>query len=150
MIRRLALLFAVLWSLVAFAYWLVGPRAPHAASFHPSGDDWQLAQPEFPDANVAWDDLKSRFIWGAPPPPPGVANAGKVEEPPLTPPDWRILAAVNAGADRFVVIQVGKQPPVNVAAGEKLPDGSKLERIEADRLYLVVNGKKRILRIYPE
>lgn len=150
MIRRLAMLLAFLWLLVALAYWLAGPRPPLAASSHLAADDWQLVLPEFPDVNVAWDDLKSRFIWGAPPPPPGVANAGKVEEPPLTPPDWRILAAVNSGADRFVVVQVGKQPPVNVAAGEKLPDGSKLERIEADRLYLVVNGKKRILRIYPE
>ncbi len=148
--KRKLLLLLIIWLLAAGLIFVFGPRpaqAPRTA--HADAAVWKLPELQLSDAEAAWTELRVRQLWGAPPLPPGV-NVKAQAPAPLTPPDWRILATVATGIEQYVIVQIGKTPPVNIKTGEHLPDGSVLARVEPDRLYLVVQGKKRVLRIYPE
>jgi hypothetical protein len=147
--KRLAVPLLLIWFIAGALFWAIAPRPPEPEKASAQLADWTPPELDLSDPERAWTDLRVRQIWGAPPPPPGVDQ--KPEEPqPLTRPDWRILAAIAAGGEQYVVVRIGEEPPVNVKTGEHLPDGSLLARVEPDRLYLVFRGRKRVLRIYPE
>jgi hypothetical protein len=142
--------FAV-WAVVALAALFFGPQP----GVHPAGTAadhaFGLHAPEERIADAQVNDLKRAAPWGRAKAPIGAAGVQAGDEPPpLTPPDWRILAVVAGESDRFVSVQQGKQPPVELRVGQRLPDGSVIRRIEADALYLVVRGNQRILRVVGE
>ncbi len=137
-----------LWAVVALIALLFGPRpgvdATSRAGDHASG----LRTPEERNAEAQVNDLKRAALWGRPRAPIGLPGmpAGE-DQSPLTPPDWRIVAVVAGESDRFVTVQQGTQPAVELRVGQRLPDGSTIRRIEAGAIYIVVRGNQRILRV---
>jgi hypothetical protein len=146
---RSSVLVLVTWLVAALLFWRFGPEPAPVALRDPQLAEWTIPTLPASTAEADWTDLKERLPWGAPPAPLGAVPA-QVDEKPLTPPDWRILAVVASGTDHYAVVRVGKNPAVNVNVNEHFPDGSLLKRVEPDRLFLVLKGRKRVLRIYPE
>jgi hypothetical protein len=137
----------IVWMAVAALALAFGPRAAPTTALTGADELPQLPEPKPRDAEAMTDALRAAQLWGAPRPLgvlPGAAVAG---EAPLTPPDWRIVAVVSGSHDRFVSVRQGEQPPVELRVGQSLPDGSQIRRIEPTALYLIVRGKKRVLRI---
>jgi hypothetical protein len=143
--RRVAavLLPAVACLLAAVGGWLMTalPELPRGTD---DAVEWRLPLPATPEAANASQVLAGRNIWDATAAAPGVPT-GPAQ--PLTPPDWRIMAAVIAGKDRSALIRVGSEPPYELRIGDKLPGGAIIRGIEADRLIIELNGKRRILRL---
>lgn len=137
------------WLLIGFGYARWGYDLPVIPKVVEGSERWELPEWQPIDIETPLLYMKEMLPWGAPPPPPGVVAPVPVEVP-MTEPEWRILSAVTSTSGAFVSVQVGKDPITEIRVGGALPDGSTIERIENDRLYLKVKGKKRILRLYPE
>jgi hypothetical protein len=137
-----------LWAAVALGALLIGPR-PGIDAVRATGDRASgLRVAEQRNAQTQISELKQAALWGGPRAPIGVPGLPAADDQPaLTPPDWRIVAVVAGESDRFVTVQQGTQPAVELRVGQHLPDGSTIRRIEADALYIVVRGNRRILRI---
>lgn len=142
-------LYALVWTLAGTLYAAFGPALVEPPRMVKQAAPWSL--PEMRKAEIESPLLyvREHMPWGSPPPPPGLTIA---PDPPVpaTKPNWRILAAVSAGEDSYVAVQIGKLPSTEIKIGQFLPDGSQVMRIDSDRLYLNIKGKKRILRLYPE
>ena len=135
----LLLLPSLMAGLVA---WEVGPRLPTAKLTYFPGDQWSLDKVPTPDLKKSYAYLSAATIWGN-------VEAVKKEEDERDP-AWRFLAVMVNGSERFVVIDVEKQPNRQLKVGDKLPGGAKIHDINQDSLCVIVNGKKRALPIYPQ
>jgi len=122
---------------------------------------WNL--PQRPELDAAGDvkQIKDNRLWGA-----GFAfpGAGLAPEPPLTPPNWRVTGVISAAGDTYAIVATeavktglllpGMPAPKysisQLRVGDKLPGGASILHIQPDRLGILLNGKKRILRVYQE
>jgi hypothetical protein len=137
-----ALLPAAACLLAAAGGWLATALPPVAPGAD-SAVEWRLPALASAEAGKASQVLAGRNFWdasAAPAVPTGPAQ-------PLTPPDWRIMAAVVSGENRTALIRVGNETPYELRVGDKLPGGAIIRGIEVDRLTIELNGKRRILRL---
>jgi hypothetical protein len=136
------LLLAAACLLAAAGGWLATalPEMPHGKE---EAIEWKLPTLAAADAVRASQVLAGRNIWDASAAPGAATGPAQ----PLTPPDWRIMAAVVAGKDRTALIRVGNEAPFELRVGDKLPGGAIIRGIEVDRLIIELNGKRRILRL---
>lgn len=93
-----------------------------------------LAPPPVPvDPAPALAKLSQSTLWGplAPRPPSGAAGGAA---PP--PPKWDLTGFFERTGTRFVIVSFEQQalPTQQLKLGDKLPDGSRIERIEPDRV----------------
>lgn len=121
----------------AFAEWLLVPSPPQLKPRVPTEESWELAQLPKVQPKIAVEVLNRVSLWGKLPEPG--------EEKPL---EWRFLGMVTNGQERYVLIKIAGQPEQQLKAGDTLPGGSKILKIEDDILSLLVNGKKRSIGIY--
>jgi len=147
MLARISFVIALIFS-VTVAWMLFHPPslpAPHA--LRAQDEDWQLTGRSKPDADSLIQTIDEYKLWGASASAPG---AGAVEEKSLTPPNWRISGILSVGAEHYVLLAVEDQPIQQIKTGETLPGGAKILNIAADRICILLNGKKRILKTYKE
>lgn len=151
--RRLAVAYGRLgWAvlaclLVASAAWMLTsvPELPPERDH----DAWRLPALPGAAAKESWAALAERNIWGATETPAQGAATQAVPARPLTPPDWRILAAVVTAKERVVVVRIGAEYPQELRIGDALPGGAIIREIEPDRLVVQIDGRRRILRVPP-
>lgn len=94
----------------------------------------QLAPPPVPvDPAPALTKLSQSTLWG-PLAPRSVSGAASGAAP--LPPRWDLTGFYELTGKRFVVVSFENQalPPQQLRLGDKLPDGSRIERIEPDRV----------------
>lgn len=141
--RAAPLLLAAAACLVAATGGWLATALPRARLDTDDVVEWRLPSLTTVEAARASRVLAGGNIWDA------TAASGAPAGPtqPLTPPDWRIMAAVVAGNDRLALIRVGNEPPYELRVGDRLPGGAIIRGIEADRLTIELNGKRRILRL---
>lgn len=137
----------VAWLAVAALALAFGPRAAPPAALTGADEMPRLPELTSPDADALAEALRAARLWGPEKTDVALPGAGATGEEALTPPDWRIVAVVSGSHDRFVSVRQGEQPPVELRVGQNLPDGSEIRRIEPTALYLIVRGRKRVLRI---
>lgn len=132
----------VLPVLAGWLAWGTNPDlpAPKAARF--AEEPWVLGHLPAPDLKKAYDYLSTASIWGK-------VEVVKKDEP-LTDPAWRFLAVMANGSEKYVVIDVEKQPNRQLKVGDTLPGGAKIHEISQGSVCVIVNGKKRNLPIYPQ
>lgn len=138
---RLLLCFALPLS-VAWVAWETGPDLPLAKLMRFPDEQWSLAQAPSPDLKKVYEYLSVASIWG------NVEVVKKEDEE--RDPAWRFLAILNNGTEKIVVLDVEKQPNRQLKVGDKLPGGAKIHAIRHDSLCVIVNGKKRLLPIFPQ
>lgn len=79
--------------------------------------------------------LSQSTLWGPLPPRPASGAAG--EAPP--PPKWEVSGFYVVSGKRYVVVSFEKQalPSLQLTRGDRLPDGSRITRIEPDRVHVL-------------
>lgn len=140
-LTRLAFLAGVVWTLAAAITWffaepgemLIGLRQPQ-----PFPKNYQWLQQQSQESAQA--SLENTAIWGIqrngqPFPPPKPAQQTETEKNP----EWLFLASIIRKNERYILIQIEKQPPIPLKEGELLPDGSKLIRI-TPKAYTIVTA----------
>lgn len=137
----------ILFVLASAAAWvLLHPIAlPEPRALHVQEEDWHLPDQRRPDTAALTATIEQDKLWGT----VGVPVA-PIEEKPLTAPNWRIVGVVSAGAESYAMVAVEGQPMQQVKTGEKLPGGIKIVNMTADRVCILLNGKKRVLKTYKE
>jgi len=139
--------------LVATAAWVAWhPIAlPEPRGLRSQDDDWHLPNHSKSDSAALVATIEHDKLWGA-----SAANAlpgGPLvseEEKPLTAPDWRIAGVVTDGKENYAMVMVDGQPIQQLKVGDKLPGGFKIVSMTADRVCILLNGKRRVLRTYKE
>jgi hypothetical protein len=139
------ILGAILFVLAITAGWMMlHPVAlPESHLVSSQDDDWRLPGQDRPDSVALAGKVDEGRLWGT-------GSTVPVEAKPLTAPNWRIAGVVSAGADSYALLVVDGQPPQQVKIGEELPGGVKVVSMTADRVCILLNGKKRMLRTYKE
>lgn len=135
----------ILFALVVVAVWVVlhpvslpEPRAARAQD-----DEWRLPARAKPDTEALAATIERDRLWGA-------SGLAPIEDKPLTAPNWRIAGIVSAGAESYALLETVGQPAQQIRAGGKLPGGATILNMTADRLCILLNGKKRFLKTYKE
>jgi hypothetical protein len=112
-------------------------------------EDWKpstLPKHEIDDALKA---LADRSPW-VPDAQAVLAHAVEANNKPLTPPNWKIMGVVKQASGDFILLNIVGQPTTQVRVGETLPGGARILAIEQDHVCLLLNGKRRSLRIYTQ
>ena len=135
----------ILLVLAITAVWvLLHPIAlPESRALKVQEDDWHLPSRSKPDTSTLVATIERDKLWGT-------IGATPVDEKPLTAPNWRIVGVVSAGAESYAMLAVDGEPIQQIKAGEKLPGGIKIVNMTADRVCILLNGKKRVLKTYKE
>ena len=127
---------------VGWIAWGVGPDLPEAKVTRFSEESWTLAKLPAPDLKKAYDYLSTSSLWGK-------VEVARKDEPKIDP-AWRFLAVMVNGSEKYVVIDVDKEPNRQLRIGDQLPGGAKIHEISQGSVCVIVNGKKRSLPIYPQ
>lgn len=149
MFRTIAAL--ILFALIVTVAWLVThPVAlPEPRTLRVQEDEWHLPDRSKPNMAALAATIEQDKLWGSVAAIPG-APVAPVDEKPLTAPNWRIVGVVSAGKERYAMLAVDDQPIQQVKAGDTLPGGIKIVNMTADRVCILLNGKKRVLKTYKE
>ena len=126
--------------------WLWPPRSVPVVAANSAQDNWRLPSPA-PVLDVELAAVSVLRVWprGA----TGLPVAPVVEES-LTPPDWRIAGVYAKGPQSAIIISVPGQPDQTLGLGATLPGGARIAGISAERLCIVVDGRRLSLNIHRE
>jgi hypothetical protein len=68
------------------------------------------------------------------------------QNPPLTPPNWRLVGSSNDGKKwQLVILRQGKAEPEFYSVGQELPGKYKIEAITGEDVTLVQRGRRMVL-----
>jgi hypothetical protein len=68
------------------------------------------------------------------------------QNPPLTPPNWRLVGSANDGKEwQLVILRQGKPEPEFYKVGQELPGHYKIETITGEDVTLVQRGRRLVL-----
>jgi hypothetical protein len=140
---------------------LPGPRSVSAQEA-----PWSVPTPLRVDSTQALGLINGRPLWAlAAPGTPGAAPAS-ADEPPLTPPDWRIVATIINGAQRQVLVSTALDmplpagaapgqalpplPPKALGVGDTLPGGARILEIRPNGVCLSLKGRQVFLSTVPQ
>lgn len=132
----------LLGSVIAIGYagWWLAPSPPMPRAVPKVAAPWALPNVSKAQPEKAMATLNKTSLWGKLP----EAAASR----PLNDPEWRFLGIAANGSEHFVLIKVEGQPEQRLTINDKLPGGGKILQVENDTLCILINGKKRSLKIY--
>jgi hypothetical protein len=148
MLRTLIAIFLLALAATTAWVWFHPVVLPEPHSIRVQDDEWLLPNRSKRDLSGSVATIEQDKLWGNGP--GGLPLQAPVEEKPLTAPNWRIAGVVSAGKDSYVMIDVEGQPMQQLKTGDKLPGGIKIIKMTADRVCILLNGKKRVLKTYKE
>ena len=135
---RLSAVILLVWSVGAITSWMLfDPSDSLVGAKRGRGSAVPVYNLAASDLREAADLLSKNAIWGiqrdgsAPVPD---ASKEKAEEKK---PEWRMLAAVVKGKDRYLVILVDKERLDAIKEGERLPDGSIVKKV-SQKMYTIL------------
>ncbi len=134
------LAFLGLLIVIGYAEWWLAPAPLTSKPVRMGAEPWALPEAPKAQSEKAMTILNTTNLWGKLP----EAEAAKSPNDP----EWRFVGIATNGLDRFVIIKVEGQPEQRLTINDKLPGGSKILKIESDRICLLINGKTRSLDIY--
>lgn len=144
MLARISVLIVLIFAVAAGWMMLHAPTLPSAHALRAQDDEWQLPVRGKVDTEALVQLIEQNKLWGA------NGQPAAVEEKPLTPPDWHITGILEVGPEHYALLAVQDQSIQQLKAGESLPGGAKILNITADRICILLNGKKRVLKNYKE
>lgn len=149
--RRFAVAVIGVLAIALLVLLLLPDSLPSARSVKGQEAVWTLPVQVRVESDLAISTINQRRLWGAPPGQIGAAVPVAVEEPPLTPPDWRITGVFTEGARYAVLLSIDGQPqPQLLHVGDHLPGGAKILAISNERLSLSLNNRRVSLSTYPQ
>lgn len=126
----------------AVSWWFApGPQAPRTAQRQ--NESWALpaasSGPAEQSAEKSVAAIIAANLWG---------TVQAAVEQSLIAPEWRISGVAVNGQENLVMIAVEGQPLQTLKAGDLLPGGAKILKINNDHLCLLIKGKNRKLDIF--
>lgn len=150
------LLPLVLLAAMGLLAWLAAPVPPPLKAGATAAEAWEMPKAR-PRELARWvAAIDQHRLWGGGTAPASSSDVGGVDggggagaaSGAGEKISWSLVGVVIQGDQAFTLVSVGDQPSRQYGAGDGLPDGSKILKIEEDRLHLLVNGKESILEIY--
>lgn len=126
-------LFATLAILFAVICWFGSPEPAKPRTQPQISEQWSLPKKIERDSKIAIDAINARNLWG-------IVAASGVKEP-----EWHVVGIAASGADRFVLLSFEGKPVEMLKAGDTLPDGAKIDKIENDRFFIITTTKKKLV-----
>ena len=121
------------------SWWLApGPQAPTPPQRRDESWILPVVTRSSPEKSVA--EIGAANLWGAAVPTAAVAA--------LNDPEWRFSGVTVNGQEKLVLITIEGLAMQTLKAGDPLPGGAKILRINEDHLCLLIKGKKRKLDLY--
>lgn len=135
---RLGCVILLVWIIGAMLSWMLFDPSDSLVGVKPGrGSQSTVFNIATSDLREAADLLSKNAIWGigrdGSAQVPAASNE-KEEEKKI---EWRILAAVVRGKDRYLVIQVDKGKLETIKEGDKLPDESLVKRV-SPKMYTIL------------
>ncbi len=130
---------ALIVVLSLIAWWLVPAPAPAKVTPATLADRWELPSFTLSATARAASGVDTATLWG---------TVQAVADIPLNDPEWHFSGVTQNGQEKSVMISVAGQPLQTLKAGEYLPGGAKILRVDDDHLSLLINGKKRKLDLF--
>jgi hypothetical protein len=123
----------------ALSWWLApSPQAPPPAQSR--DESWILPVVSRSNAEKSVAATVAANLWGG-----AVQTA---VEAPLIDPEWRFSGVTANGQEKSVMISVEGLALQTLKAGDQLPGGAKILKINDDHLCLLIKGKKRKLDLF--
>jgi hypothetical protein len=144
MLARISTVIVLIFAVTAGWLLLRAPSLPTTRTLHVQDEDWQLPSRARADVDALIQTIEQDKLWG------GNGSPVVVEDKSLTPPNWRISGILSVGAEHYALLTVEDQPIQQIKTGENLPGGAKILNITTDRICILLNGKKRVLKTYKE
>jgi hypothetical protein len=135
-LSRLTVFFV---TVVAGVSWWLAPAPQSAPKTQDEADAWTLpaVTPQKPERFVA--TISGANLWG-------IVEAAT--QAPLNEPEWRFAGVTVNGSEKLVMASIENQPLRLLKAGDALPGGAKILKVNEDHLCLSINGKKRKLDLF--
>ena len=130
---------ALIVVLSVIAWWLAPAPAPAKMMSATPADRWELPSAGLSGTARAASAVDSATLWG---------TVQTVADIPLNDPEWHFSGVTQNGQEKSVMISVAGQPLQTLKAGEVLPGGAKILKVDDDHLSLLINGKKRKLDLF--
>jgi hypothetical protein len=134
------------WAAAAAALlgaWVAPLPDPAPALVKPRSDAWTLSSmPRVFDQTVLAVNVLNAPYWGS------VAGpAAAAPSPPAPDPGWRLAGIFGQGSERGVLVEFAAEgkPPLRLRAGDALPSGHRIQRIQEREICVRVGG--RLLRL---
>lgn len=149
--KRLLIPALLVWAIFSLVTWLSihpGQQLIGLRALPPRSQDFLGLAP--PSLSPALTALESVSIWGiqrngqplAPPAPTVAADEAAIV--------WKVLGAALRKKERYLLIQIEKNAPVQIKEGEELPDGNTLLKIMAQGYVIkTLDGKKETVLTNP-
>lgn len=137
---HLGKLTALLILLVSALSWWLAPSPQALPPAQSRDESWILPvlSRGNPEKSVA--AIVAANLWGG-----AVQTAA---EAPLIDPEWRFSGVTVNGQEKLVMITIAGQAVQTLKAGDQLPGGAKILKINDDHLCLLIKGKKRKLDLF--
>jgi hypothetical protein len=134
---KLTALLMVLAS--GISWWLApGPQAPPPVQRHE--ESWMLPVVLRGNTEKSVAAIGAANLWGA--------AVQTTAEGSLIDPEWRFSGVTVNGQEKLVMITIEGQAMQTLKAGDQLPGGAKILKINDDHLCLLIKGKQRKLDIF--
>ena len=138
-LAHLSRLTLLLITVAAGVSWWLVPDPQSAFKEQTETDAWTLPAitRERPEKSVA--SISGANLWG---------TVDAATQAPLNEPEWRFAGVTVNGSEKFVMISIENQPLQMLKAGDLLPGGATIVKINEDHLCLSIKGKKRKLDLF--
>jgi hypothetical protein len=138
-LTHLSRLTVLLIAVAAGVSWWLAPAPQPAPKTQTGADAWSLPgiTPQKPEKFVA--TISGTNLWG---------TIEAATQAPLNEPEWRFAGVTVNGSEKFVMVSIENQPPQLLKAGDLLPGGATIVRINEDHLCLSIRGKIRKLDLF--
>ncbi len=130
---------ALLMMFAAGVSWWLAPDPKPRPRAQASEESWKLPAVSRSDPERAIAAIVAANLWG---------SVQTSAEASLNDPDWRFSGVTVSGQETLVMVAIDGQPMRTLKAGDELPGGAKILKINNDHLCLLINGKRRKLDLF--
>lgn len=136
---HLTKLIVLLLALSSGLSWWLSPEPQAPTTAQKLTDDWRLPTISHASPDDAVDAISTANLWGE------TSTTAKLS---LNDPEWRFSGVTSNGQERLVMISIDGQPLQTLKAGDLLPGGAKILKVNDEYLCLSIKGKKRKLDLF--
>ncbi len=138
-IAHIAKFSVLLMMFAAGVSWWLAPEPQPRPRAQAGEEAWKLPVVSRSDSERAIAAIVAANLWG---------SVQTSAEASLNDPDWRFSGVTVSGQEKLVLLAIDGQPMRPLKAGDELPGGAKILKINNDHLCLLINGKKRKLDLF--
>lgn len=132
LIHNHLLLFTLFATLAGTAlFWFGSPQPVTPKKILLQEEPWELPKTASQNSNKLGEAIIARNLWG------GVGGGAKN-------PEWNVTGIIKNGKERYIMLSFEGRPIEILKAGDTLPDGAQITRIEDAQFFILTEDKKKL------